>query len=66
MGCCASEEIGAPHLPPTGQLEKNPKKNDPATMGTAAKTDDPTAGRKKKYAKKAPIKLGYWKIRGLA
>lgn len=28
--------------------------------------EDPTAGRKKKYAKNKPILLGYWKIRGLA
>ena len=32
----------------------------------AAKKDDPTAGRKKKYAKNEPIKLGYWAIRGQA
>jgi len=31
-----------------------------------APKDDPTAGRKKKYAKKEPILLGYWKMRGLA
>ena len=63
MGCCASEEI-APQAPPTGSLEKPEAKKDPKAMGS--KTEDPTAGRKKKYAKNAPIKLGYWKIRGLA
>ena len=34
-------------------------------MGSKPETD-PTAGRKKKYSKKTPIKLGYWNIRGMA
>lgn len=62
MGCCASEEISPLQpFPPQGGLEK---KKDVAAIGS--KSEDPTAGRKKKWAKKTPIKLGYWKIRGLA
>ena len=34
-------------------------------MGSKPETD-PTAGRKKKFSKKTPIKLGYWNIRGMA
>ena len=35
-------------------------------MGGAKPDKDPSAGRKKKYANNAPIKLGYWAIRGQA
>ncbi len=64
MGCCASEETGLQNqrLEGVGKLEK--KDNNAATIGAAK--DDPTAGRKKQYAKNTPIQLGYWKIRGLA
>ena len=34
-------------------------------MGSKPESD-PTAGRKKKFSKKTPIKLGYWTIRGMA
>ena len=65
MGCCASEGTGTQNerIAAAGQLERKDK--DPAQMG-ATKKDDPTAGRKKKYAKNTPIKLGYWAIRGQA
>ena len=49
MGCCASEETGIQNqrLDEVGKLEK--KTTDAATIG--APKEDPTAGRKKKYAK---------------
>ncbi len=66
MGCCASEETGLQNdRIADGKLKLEKKDKDASAMGAPAK-DDPTAGRKKKYAKNAPIKIGYWKIRGLA
>lgn len=69
MGCCASETTGAQNerIEAAGKLEKKPK--DPKGIGKAkaeAGPADPTAGRKKMYAKNEPIKLGYWKMRGQA
>jgi len=66
MGCCASEETGLQNqrLDGIGKLEK--KEKDVGAIGASAAKDDPTAGRKKLYAKNTPISLGYWKIRGLA
>ena len=65
MGCCASEATGMQNdrIETAGKLEK--KGTDASAMGAPLK-EDPTAGRKKKYAKNTPIQLGYWKIRGLA
>ena len=63
-GCCASEPVGTQNERiAAGALEKKGAK-DPSAMGNPK--EDPTAGRKKKYAKNPPIMLGYWKIRGLA
>jgi hypothetical protein len=64
MGCCASEATGTQNerIGEIGKLEKKAKP-DASAIG---KNVDPTAGRKKKYAKNTPIKLGYWKIRGQA
>jgi len=64
--CCVSEEISPP-VKPTGGIEK--KSSDAIVTIGAPKTEvkvDPTAGRKKQYAKNTPIQLGYWKMRGLA
>ena len=66
MGCCASEETGIQNERiADGKLKLEKKDKDAGAMGASGK-EDPTAGRKKKYAKNPPIKLGYWKIRGLA
>jgi len=55
MGCCASEETGLQNqrLDGIGKLEKKDK--DVGAMGASAAKDDPTAGRKKLYAKNKPI-----------
>lgn len=69
MGCCASETSGPQNDRIEGaKLDKKPTKGkDAKKMGAkdeGAGPADPTAGRKKKYAKNTPIQLGYWKIRG--
>lgn len=55
MGCCASEETGLQNqrLDGIGKLEK--KEKDVGAIGASAAKDDPTAGRKKLYAKNSPI-----------
>ena len=56
MGCCASETNANDR--PVGGLEKN---KSGVMMGFKVPGD-----RKKLYANRPKIVLGYWKIRGLA
>ena len=62
-GCCASEGQGTQNerLGEVGKRDNIGK--DISLMGT---TRNPNPGRKKKYANNKPIKIGYWKMRGLA
>ena len=65
--CCAAEAAGTQNerLEEVGKLDGK-KSRDASTIGAPRveiKTED---SRKKQYAKKDPILLGYWKIRGLA
>lgn len=63
--CCVADEIqGGPPVPDNNGIARKEKDNDIETIGAPKATTEPT--RKKKYSKKQPIKLGYWKIRGLA
>ena len=64
MGCCASEENGiqADRLNSLGKLESRGK--DVSLIG--APRGDESSGRKKLYATNEKLKLGYWKMRGLA
>lgn len=70
MGCCASEQSGIQDsrledaANAAENITKQSRENDPSKMG--APKNDPTAGRKKKYAKNPAILLGYWKCRGVA
>ena len=67
MGCCASEEAGLQNdRIADAKLKLEKKDKDVTKIGATKEKEDPTAGRKKKYAKNPPIQLGYWKIRGLA
>jgi hypothetical protein len=68
MGCCASEQAGGQNerLEKVGAVEK--KENKPLEMAKpmVTSTAPPVDDKKKKWAKNPKIKLGYWKIRGLA
>ena len=63
MGCCASEQAGPQNqrLETVGAVAK--KEAPPKEMN---KQLEPANDKKKKWAKNPKIKLGYWKIRGLA
>ena len=58
--CCASEAPGTQN----DRLSELGRKKDGKDAGTMGK--DMAKNRKKMYAKNTPIKLGYWKMRGLA
>lgn len=67
-GCCATEtEVQNERLENIGGIARAEKNASAMGINKASTAvEDPTAGRKKKYAKNKPIVLGYWKIRGLA
>lgn len=67
-GCCASSDnTASERTEELGGIKAAEKA--PVQMGAKDTTDAAATvvkNNKKKYAKNAPIKLGYWKIRGLA
>jgi len=62
MGCCASEQSSTQNerLDQVGKIEKKEK------AASELVTKKEPVNKKKLYAKKPKIQLGYWKIRGLA
>lgn len=61
MGCCGSAPTGPPEKLGTATVNKSA-----AGIGKGAPVKQDTAERAKLYANNPKIKLGYWKIRGLA